>query len=184
METRGRARRWLGLCIAAMALIPSAAAAAKPASPVGAKAPAIASSHWINSRPLGSKDLEGKVVVVEFWTFACINCMRTIPAMRRLHALLPRDEVAIVGVHSPETDRERELVHLEDAVRSLDIDYPIAVDNDFRLWRGFQNRYWPALYVLDKHGIVRHVHVGELHERSAAWDQMLEVIGRLRKEAL
>jgi thiol-disulfide isomerase/thioredoxin len=154
----------------------------KPSSQVGTKAPMIASPQWINTEPLGSKDFGGKVLLVQFWTFGSVDCMRTVPAMRKLRKLLPTSEVMVVGVHTPESDHEKELPHLRDAIRSLEIDYPVAVDNDRVIWKGFRNRSWPALYVVDGRGVIRYVHAGDLREHTARWDTLLEMISRLRKE--
>jgi thiol-disulfide isomerase/thioredoxin len=146
------------------------------------RAPALRSAHWINSPPLAAADLRGRVVLVEFWTFDCINCRRTVPAMRRLRALLPDSEVVIVGVHTPELERERNLDNVKAAVARLEVKYPVAIDNDYAIWRAFGNRYWPALYVVDRRGVIRHTHIGELHPGSADWRDLLGLIDRLRRE--
>ena len=166
----------------AMALAASSGTASQKSFPVGTKAPMIASPQWINTEPLGSSDLEGKILLVQFWTFGSVECMRTVPAMRKLRKLLPASEVVVVGVHTPESDHEKELPHLRDAIRSLEIDYPVAVDNDRVIWKGFHNRSWPRLYVVDRRGVIRYVHAGDLREHTARWDELLEVISRLRKE--
>ena len=168
--------------IAVLAAGPATVAAA-PNRPRGPLAPPLRSERWINSRPLAQADLRGKVLLVEFWTFDCINCIRTVPAMRQLRASLPVSEVVIVGVHTPELDRERELRNVERAVARLGVTYPVALDNDYAIWRSFNNRYWPALYVVDKRGVIRHVHTGELHQRTSDWDEVTSLVESLRKES-
>ena len=123
------------------------------------------------------------MVVVEFWTFGCINCVRTVPAMRRLHAAYPSDSLVIVGVHTPEFDHERSRVNAERAIARLEVRYPVALDNDFAIWRAFKNRYWPALYVIDRRGVIRHTHVGELHQGTPRWNELLKLIDRLLRES-
>ena len=150
---------------------------------VGTKAPAIASPHWINTDPIVPKDLEGKIVLVEFWTFGSVPCMATVSAMNKLRKLLPSGDVAIVSVHTPASDREKESRHLEDAVHTLGVDYPVAVDNDHAIWRDFRARDWPTLYVVDQHGIIRYVHRSDLREHTARWDSLLLRIRDLRKQA-
>jgi len=166
-----------------LATAASSGGAGDAARPRGPRAPAVKSERWVNSKPLSALDLQGKVVLVEFWTFGCINCVRTIPAMRKLHAALPDRDVAIVSVHTPEFDHERSPENVEQAVARLGVRYPVAIDNDYRVWRAFKNRYWPALYVVDRRGVIRHTHIGELHEGTPAWDRVLELIEELRKES-
>jgi thiol-disulfide isomerase/thioredoxin len=145
-------------------------------------APPIQSTKWINSKPLAKADLRGKVVLVEFWAFDCINCQRTVPAMKKLDETYDAKDVVIVGVHTPELEQERDPYNVEKAVAKLGLKYPIALDNDYRVWKAFKNRYWPALYVVDKRGIIRHAHIGELHEDSPGWEEVVRWIDELRKE--
>lgn len=171
--------------ILAVALVASPGGSGrKPTSLVGAKAPAIKSRQWINGDSLGFSHLEGRVVLVQFWAFDNERCMWTVPAMRQLRRLLPTSEVVLLSVHTPETDRERERVHLDDAVRNLDIDYPIAIDNDRATWDAFHGRIRPSLYVIDRRGNIRHVLTGELRPRTKRWDALLEVVDRLRQEKI
>ena len=150
------------------------------AGPETRRAPAIRSSTWFNSRALGEGDLRGKVVLVEFWAFACINCQRTVPAMRTLQATYP--DVVVIGVHTPELDRERDPANVAAAVKRLDLRFPVALDNDYAIWRAFGNQYWPALYLIDKRGQIRTTHVGELHEGTVTWTALRDLIDRLRRE--
>lgn len=153
-----------------------------PARESGDRAPVVRSSRWLNSEPLTDAALRGKVRLVEFWTFACINCLRTVPAMNRLQQRLAGGDVVVIGVHTPELDRERDPRQVEEAIRRLQIRFPVALDNDYATWRAYGNHYWPALYVVDKRGVIRHVHVGELHEGTTAWKSLLDLVERLRRE--
>ncbi len=167
-----------GACLSA-----SAAGETSGAPRAGRRAPALSGSEWLNARPLTRTDLEGKVVLVEFWTFACINCRRTVPAMKRLHALFARGgDVVIVGVHTPELPHERDPRAVGRAVARLALPYPVLLDNAMANWRAFDNHYWPALYIIDRRGMIRHLHVGELHEGTPAWGSLVALIERLRAE--
>lgn len=150
--------------------------------PAGTKTPRIENETWLNGPRLTAKDLEGKVVVVEFWTFACINCIRTVPAVSRLHETYAGKGVLVIGVHSPELDEEKDLASVKEAITRLGITYPVAIDDDYRTWRAFGNRYWPAIYVLDKKGAVRYSHVGELHVGTGPWQEVTGSIDRLLAE--
>lgn len=129
--------------------------------PGGPTAPVIQSDTWINSTPLAWDSLRGKVVMVEFWTFGCINCRNVIPSLKGMYADYRDRGFIILGVHSPEFSHERELANVQKAVNDLGIEYPVALDNDFANWRRYRNRYWPARYLVDKRGIIRFTHIGE-----------------------
>ncbi len=116
---------------------------------------------WINSEPLTLAELRGKVVLIDFWTYSCINCIRTLPHLRSWHEKYADDGLVIVGVHTPEFAFERELSNVEDAVRDFEIEYPVALDPDFGTWRAWGNRFWPAKYFIDREGQVRFAHFGE-----------------------
>jgi thiol-disulfide isomerase/thioredoxin len=165
------------VALVALGLAGRASASAPPAP----QAPEIRSSHWLNSAPLEAKDLRGKVRLVEFWAFRCINCVRTVPAMRALSERFG-SELVVIGVHTPELDEERDLKQLSEAIRRLDVRYPVATDNDYAIWRAFGNRYWPALYLIDKRGRIRATHVGELHQGTAEWSDLVTRIDALRHE--
>jgi thiol-disulfide isomerase/thioredoxin len=124
-------------------------------------APELHGERWLNSEPLRMEALRGKVVLVEFWTFACWNCQNVEPHVKRWHARYQADGLTVIGVHCPEFDRERELANLRRYVREHAIAYPVLVDNGFRTWRAYENRYWPAMYLVDKRGRIRHVSIGE-----------------------
>jgi thiol-disulfide isomerase/thioredoxin len=169
---------WWAL-LAALATLP--ARADGPA----VRAPALSGREWINSAPLTPDSLAGRVVLVEFWAFECVNCRRTIPAMKRLHAMY-RDsgDVVIVGVHTPELAREHGRKAVERAVAELGLPYPVLVDDRMVNWDAFENRYWPALYVIDRRGMIRDVEAGELHEGTLEWRSLLTLVTRLRRESL
>lgn len=116
---------------------------------------------WINSPPLTPHNLEGKVVLVDFWTYSCINCLRTLPYVRAWYAKYKDDGFVVVGVHTPEFPFEKELLNVRNAVHRLKIAYPVAVDNDYRIWKAFRNEYWPADYLIDSSGRIRYHHFGE-----------------------
>lgn len=117
--------------------------------------------EWINSEPLSLKALRGRVVLVDFWTYSCINCLRTLPHVKAWDRAYRDDGLTIVGVHSPEFAFERVPDNVRAAVRKLDIRYPVALDNDFATWTAYANEYWPAKYLIDRTGRVRYFHFGE-----------------------
>lgn len=133
---------------------------------------------WINSPPLTAEALRGKVVVVDFWTYSCINCVRTFPHVRGWAERYRDDGLVVVGVHTPEFAFEKSEANVRDAVRRFGLTYPVVMDNDFAIWRAFSNRYWPAHYFIDARGHIRHVHFGE-----GAYDQSEAVIRQLLREA-
>jgi thiol-disulfide isomerase/thioredoxin len=120
-----------------------------------------AATEWLHSEPLGPAELCGHVVLVNFWTFTCINWMRTLPYVRAWSQAYRNDGMVVIGVHTPEFSFEHEIDRVRRAVTQRRIDYPIAIDNDYGVWRAFDNRYWPALYFIDTAGIIRDHHVGE-----------------------
>jgi thiol-disulfide isomerase/thioredoxin len=116
---------------------------------------------WINSPPLTRESLRGKVVLIDFWTYSCINCLRTVPYVRAWAERYRKDGLEVIGVHSPEFAFEKDLGNVRKAVRDLNITYPVAVDNDRTIWRAFENHYWPAHYFIDARGRIRYFHFGE-----------------------
>jgi hypothetical protein len=116
---------------------------------------------WINSEPLAPAGLRGKVVLVDFWTLTCINWLRTEPYIRAWWNAYRDDGLVVLGVHTPEFSFEHDLDLVRQAVRDRDIDYPVAADNDYAVWRAFDNHYWPALYLVDREGVIRDHHFGE-----------------------
>ena len=118
-------------------------------------------STWINSTPLTLAALRGKVVLVNFWTFGCINCQRTLPYLKEWYAKFHSRGFEIVGVHTPELSFERSTSNVRKAVARLGITYPVAIDPAFATWNAYENQYWPAEYFIDKKGRIRHYVAGE-----------------------
>jgi cytochrome c biogenesis protein CcdA/thiol-disulfide isomerase/thioredoxin len=118
-------------------------------------------SAWINSRPLSLRSLRGKVVLVDFWTYSCINCLRTLPYLKSWDAHYRSKGLVILGVHTPEFAFEHDLGNVRAAVKRLGVRYPVALDNDYGTWNAYGNQYWPADYLVDQAGHVRNVHFGE-----------------------
>jgi thiol-disulfide isomerase/thioredoxin len=116
---------------------------------------------WLNSDPLTPESLRGRVVIVDFWTYTCINWLRTLPYLRAWAAKYGDDGVTVIGVHTPEFDFEGNIDNVVAQSRSLGVEYPIAVDSDYTVWSAFANHYWPALYIADQEGRVRFHHFGE-----------------------
>ncbi|MRW94688.1 redoxin family protein [Duganella sp. FT80W] len=130
--------------------------------PVEGKAPGFdGATTWLNSAPLSPQQLRGKVVLVDFWTYSCINCIRTVPYIRAWAAKYRDQGLVVVGVHTPEFKFEEDLVNINAAVGRFHIDYPVAVDSNQRIWSNWGNRYWPAIYLTDANGKVRYHQFGE-----------------------
>jgi thiol-disulfide isomerase/thioredoxin len=117
--------------------------------------------QWLNSEPLTGAGLGGKVVLVQFWTYTCINWIRTLPYVRAWSERYRPHGLVVVGVHTPEFPFERDLDNVREAARAMHVDYPIVIDNGYEIWGAFSNRYWPALYFVDAEGKTRHHHFGE-----------------------
>jgi thiol-disulfide isomerase/thioredoxin len=116
---------------------------------------------WLNSPPLTTKSLRGKVVVIDFWTYSCINCLRALPYVEGWAAKYKDAGLVVIGVHTPEFAFEKERSNVEKAVRDLKITYPVAIDSDYKIWEAFNNQYWPAHYFIDGKGRIRAHHFGE-----------------------
>ena len=133
---------------------------------------------WFNSRPLTSADLKGHVVVIDFWTYSCINCLRSIPYVKAWDERYRKDGLVVIGVHAPEFAFEHDPANVARAVHDLGIAYPVVMDNDWKLWRALHNNYWPAHYFIDAQGRVRYHHFGE-----GEYDMSERVIRQLLAEA-
>ena len=133
---------------------------------------------WINSEPLTMAELRGKVVLVDFWTYTCINCIRTLPYLKQWYSRYEDDGLVIVGVHTPEFDFEKIYDNVVKATVDDALTWPMAQDNDYVTWRSYSNRFWPAKYLIDKDGVVRYTHFGE-----GAYAKTEEVIRELLAEA-
>jgi len=131
-------------------------------------------SGWINTPPLDLAELRGKVVLVDFWTYTCINWRRTMPYIRDWATKYKDQGLVVIGVHTPEFLFEQKPEHVNIAVKEVDISYPVAMDNNYEIWNSFQNQYWPALYLIDAKGMIRHEKFGEgNYEEAERWIQQL-----------
>lgn len=118
-------------------------------------------SQWLNSNPLSIQDLKGSVVMIQFWTFGCINCQRTLPYVTRWHKQYAAKGLKIIGVHTPEFAFERDVNNIKNAMQKHGITYTVALDNEFKTWQAYKNEYWPHLYLADREGKLRYDHIGE-----------------------
>ena len=125
-------------------------------------APEITNTTWLNvDAPLRFANLRGKVVLMDMWTFDCINCQHVIPSLKEWHSKYKDQGLVIIGNHFPEFDYEKQLANVKEAVARYGIEYPVAQDNDGATWQAFGNQYWPTMYLIDKQGHIRYVHIGE-----------------------
>ncbi|WP_426689503.1 cytochrome c biogenesis protein DipZ [Rhodanobacter ginsengiterrae] len=147
--------------------------------PVEGQLPSLTgATQWFNSPPLTAESLRGKVVLVDFWTYSCINCIRTLPYVRGWYDKYKDHGLVIIGVHAPEFAFEKNPANVIRAVKDLGVDYPVALDNDYAIWKGFNNEYWPAHYFIDTQGRIRSHHFGE-----GNYHQSEDVIRQLLTEA-
>jgi len=137
-------------------------------------APDFAVSNWFNSAPLNIASLRGKVVLVDFWTYGCVNCVNTLPHVTELYAKYKDRGLVVVGIHTPEFPFERSASNVQAALKRHGITYPVAQDNDSRTWNAYGNRYWPAQYIVDQSGKIVFQHDGE-----GQYEQMDRIIARL-----
>jgi cytochrome c biogenesis protein CcdA/thiol-disulfide isomerase/thioredoxin len=146
----------------------------------GALPPLAGATEWLNSPPLTPEGLRGKVVLIDFWTYSCINCLRAIPYVRAWADKYRDQGLVVIGVHAPEFAFEKNVKNVRTAVADLKIDYPVAIDNDYTIWRAFNNQYWPAHYFIDAQGRIRHHHFGEgdYEESERAIQQLLAEAGK------
>ena len=165
------------VCLALFGIISVVFSLASPSFGQSVSAPEIMSSTWINSRPLKMEELRGKVVMVEFWTFGCWNCRNIEPYVKAWHQKYAEIGLVVIAVHSPEFDYEKEVDKVKLYVRENHIPYAVPIDNDFRNWRQYRNRYWPTLYLIDKKGEIQYTRIGE-----GAYEQTEEIIQRLLAE--
>lgn len=133
---------------------------------------------WINSKPLTAKELKGKVVLIDFWDYSCINCIRAAPYIRAWAEKYQSNGLVVIGVHTPEFDFEKLMPNVQKAVQKFNITYPVALDSNYKIWNAFHNQYWPAEYYIDAKGKVRYEHFGE-----GDYDQSEKWIQKLLKEA-
>lgn len=160
------------------ALSSVSAAAQAPALPDEGPMPELSGAvAWLNSPPLTREGLRGKVVVIDFWTYSCINCLRALPYVEGWAAKYKDAGLVVIGVHTPEFAFEKERSNVEQAVRDLKVTYPVAIDSNYKIWQAFHNEYWPAHYFIDGKGQIRHHHFGE-----GEYDESERVIQELLKE--
>ena len=126
-----------------------------------------AAEHWFNSEPLSVAALRGKVLLVDVWTFGCWNCYRSFPWLKGLEERLHDEPFQVIGIHSPEFAHERDAGRVAAKIAEFGLQHPVMLDNDLSYWRALGNRYWPAIYQVDKRGRIRHLHVGETHTGDA-----------------
>jgi thiol-disulfide isomerase/thioredoxin len=143
--------------------------------PVEGELPSLGSATgWLNSPPLTAADLRGKVVLIDFWTYTCINWLRSLPYVRAWADKYKDQGLVVIGVHTPEFEFEKNVDNVRRAVKDMRVDYPVAIDSDYAVWRAFRNHSWPALYFIDAQGRIRHHHFGEgEYERSERIIQQL-----------
>jgi len=130
--------------------------------------------RWFNSEPLSIRNLRGKVVLVNFWTYGCINCVHTLPHVTQLYAKYKDRGFVVIGIHTPEFPFERSAANVQTALKRHGITYPVAQDNDSRTWNAYSNQYWPAQYIVDRSGKVIYQHAGE-----GQYDEMDRIVARL-----
>jgi cytochrome c biogenesis protein CcdA/thiol-disulfide isomerase/thioredoxin len=160
-------------------LVDSVKAATAPDVSSKGEMPSLAGAvQWLNSPALSKESLQGKVVLVDFWTFDCINCQRSIPYVNGWAKKYEKDGLVVIGVHTPEYPYERVIDNVRKNVEKLGLNYPIAIDNDYAIWRAFGNQYWPAHYIIDAQGQIRYTHFGE-----GSYDTQEQVIQQLLDEA-
>lgn len=140
--------------------------------------------EWLNSPPLTAEQLRGKVVLVDFWTYSCINCIRTVPYVRAWAEKYKDQGLVVIGVHTPEFAFEKKVENVKKAIDGFQIGYPVAIDNNFKIWRSFKNNYWPAHYFIDAKGQIRHHHFGEgeYEESEKVIQDLLAEAGSLKAE--
>ncbi|MCF5145035.1 redoxin domain-containing protein [Pseudomonas sp. PA-6-1D] len=158
----------------AFALTASWMASGESKQPAGATPSLAGAVEWLNSPPLSLEALKGKVVLVDFWTYDCINCRRALPYVNTWAKRYEKDGLVVIGVHTPEYAFEHIPANVKEQVRKLGIGDPVAIDNNYAIWRSFDNQYWPAHYLIDAKGHVRYSHFGE--GRYEAQELMIEAL--------
>ncbi|WP_206860640.1 thioredoxin family protein [Lysobacter changpingensis] len=145
-----------------LTLLAGCAPGAQAEPPKAAPAPEFTGiSRWLNAPPQTMAGLKGKVVLVEFWTYSCINCIHVLPHVRQWHERYREQGLVVIGVHTPEYDEERSTDNVRRAIERFGIAYPVAQDNGYETWNAWGNRFWPALYLVDRDGRIVHRHYGE-----------------------
>ena len=161
---------WLVLLALAATAVAQQPAELKARPPELADRPA---EEWINSKPLKLSDLRGQVVVLHFWTFGCINCQHNFPALKAWQNKFSKKGVTIIGVHTPELARERNIDNVQRSVEENGLKYPIVFDKDAKIWKTWENRWWPSTYLIDKQGFVRYRWDGEFDWKNAKGEALM-----------
>lgn len=157
------------------------------AGPVAAPIPApeftrVDQGSWVNSAPLRLRDMRGQVVLLDIWTFECWNCYRSFPWLTDLESRLGPKGLRVVGIHSPEYERERDAAAVAAKTREFGLHHPVMIDNDFAYWRALNNKYWPTFYLIDRQGKIRYRFVGETHKGERQAREIEGAIGELLAE--
>ena len=137
---------------------------------------------WINSKPLSVEDLLGKVVLIDVWTYGCWNCYNSFPWLHSVEEKFADQEFTVIGIHTPEFDREKEREIVVKKVAEFELHHPVMMDNDFAYWRALRNEYWPAYYIVDKQGNIRKGFIGETHKGDRRAKKIENIIAKLLKE--
>lgn len=145
--------------------------------PTPIPAPELEGGTWLNSEPVKMASLRGRPVLIDFWDYTCVNCLRTLPYLKEWHRRYSPHGLAVIGVHAPEFSFAKSVDHVRRAVQELGIEYPVVLDNDFKIWQAYSNRHWPAKYLIDAKGHMRYFHEGE-----GAYDQVESAIQSLLRE--
>ncbi len=137
---------------------------------------------WINSKPLLSEDLRGKVVLLDVWTYGCWNCYNSFPWLRGVEEKFADQDFTVIGIHTPEFDHEKERENVVKKIEEFELHHPVMMDNNKAYWRALRNRYWPAYYIVDKQGNIRKGFIGETHEGDRRAKKIENLIVKLLKE--
>ncbi len=137
---------------------------------------------WLNSKPLMTSDLRGKVVLIDVWTYGCWNCYNSFPWLRSVEAKFADQDFTVIGIHTPEFDREKERENVVKKIEEFELHHPVMMDNDFAYWRALRNKYWPAYYIVDKKGKIRDAFIGETHVGDRRAKKIEKLIAKLLKE--
>lgn len=137
---------------------------------------------WLNSKPLKSSDLRGKVVLIDVWTYGCWNCYNSFPWLRSVEEKFADQDFTVIGIHTPEFDHEKDRDNVVKKIAEFELHHPVMMDNDFAYWRALNNRFWPAYYIVDKQGNIRKGFIGETHEGDRRAKKIEKLIAKLLKE--
>lgn len=147
----------------ALLLVCSAQAGMPSAAPRAPQFTHSRAEEWLNSKPISLDSLHGKVVLIEFWTFDCVNCLLSAAWVKKVAREKSTDGLVVIGVHTPELPQERDVTNVRKAVGKLGITYPVMIDGDYSYWNAMRNQYWPAFYLIDTEGRLRSTAIGEMH---------------------